>query len=101
MGTMTEAELVAEGWTRVTGAGERIQFWTGIDDRAGAPDGMSAMLVWDSTTGRRKIIDPGDWQAVARILVGCVVILRDLLLMTPTPARQALAASLLQALKDD
>ena len=98
-GPVTQAELVAAGYTLTDGSGERVQLWTGTFD-----DGLCALISWDSTT-LRKITIPDNLSRVAiyRGLLALGLVLNDAIQASSmgAGAKAAAQTQILNALRVD
>lgn len=100
MPQVTQQQLASNGWSLVMGSGQRIQVWTG------AVQGESRMILWDSVTGRQKVIPqgPGSELQILRVAMAVLGVLADLIAAAPflTAGQRAAAnAVLLDALAED
>ena len=105
MATYTEPELIGAGFVRVFGTGQRVQVWSGPDPRQSAPPNAGVNIVWDSVSGRRKVIVDGSFRTWVP-LVGIAFVLNDLITAIPNatvPAitKNALKTDLLAAFMED
>lgn len=100
----TQQQLLNAGFSPVDNTG-RFQLWTGIDTRPGIPPGESAMIVWDSQSGRYKVcvdIEPN----ILTAIFGIGSVLNDVIGLVPNsviPAatKTAMQQQLLSAIKED
>ncbi len=103
--SVTEAQLLAAGFSRVNGTGERFQTWVGPDPRPNAPPLGSATLVWDSISLRKKIVSHGDVDTIVAIL-GTIAVLYEVIDLIPNSVipiatKDAMKTSLLQVLDEN
>ena len=100
VGPVTQTQLQSAGWTLVSGNGERVQLWTGALD-----DGYGRMVVWDSVSGRKRLISGDATDDIpsdrAMFPFQLAVVLDDLAKVSslPGPEKQALRDSIRNLVK--
>ncbi len=101
MPQQTEAQLIAGGYVRVAGDGERVQVWTLTG--AGVP---SRTIVWDSLTTHQMKVEQA-WKSALRDMSIAGVVDSFMLALTAASftggaaARTSLRQQLLEGLKPD
>ena len=94
MPTITEPQLIAAGFTRVAGTGQRLQHWTG------AVAGECVEVAWDSVSGRKWRMTGRDSIPIAALFACVRFIVEQNFTLTPGQ-RTALVQALSDAFKED
>jgi len=105
MAAVTQQQLEGAGFVITFGSGARFQCWLGPDNRAAAPPGNKITIVWDSTSGRYKIVSDIGFRTLITI-AGTASVLNDLITAIPNAAvplvtKNALKTDLLAAFMED
>lgn len=110
--TWTLQQLQSAGFSLVEGQGERIQWWrgpdpvtTGLSPTGPFTQGLKVDVVWDSISGRRKIVRSGPVKPQL-VALATMVVLWDVIQAIPGSVLSAqqktdLGTALLNALDDD